>query len=529
MLASLLRLPHRSRRASALIEASMSEIAILRQLTTTTDSRLRISSGVALRKAALLMASRSRLLGIQVRKSSLAMNRRQCPPFAIRLLGLFMVFLALGVAASAEWKEKVLYSFQGGNDGAVPAGGVVFDNAGNLYGATTYTSSCSTTFECGTVFDLSPPQQEGGAWTETTLHAFQGHDHNDGGAPGGGVILDATGTVYGTTAYGGTGNCILLGTAVGCGTVYEMAPPKQKGGKWTEKILYSFLGNKDGQFPWGDLVFDTAGNLYGATQFGGGFRSCDDPFYQHCGTVFELIAPKTKGGKWTEKVLYSFKNGKDGATPNGGLLIDPEGSIYGTTYSGGKQICPGGQGQVGCGVVFKLISRTRGQWTEHLVHSFTGGKDGYRSSAGLVFDSVGNLYGTATAGGTRGEGVLFRLTPQQKAGVPWRESILHEFSFGADGGVPRAALAPDASGNVLGTASEGTKFGGGTVFKLVPAKPDHSSRLIALYAFKGSSDGAYPASKVTLDGAGAIYGTTQQGGTGQNCQGGCGTVFGVSP
>jgi uncharacterized repeat protein (TIGR03803 family) len=440
------------------------------------------------------------------------------------------ILLALVIFASnlsaAEWKEKVLYSFQGGNDGAVPAGGVVFDKQGNLYGATTYTSSCPTTFECGTVFELSPHQQKDGAWTETTLHLFQGHNQNDGGSPEGGVILDANGNVYGTTAYGGSGPCILLGTAVGCGTVYEMVPPKQKGGAWTEKVLYSFRGNKDGQFPWGDLVFDAAGNLYGATQFGGGYGSCDSPYYQHCGTIFELIAPRTKGGKWKEKVLYSFKNGKDGATPNGELVIDRKASIYGTTYSGGKQICTGGNGPVGCGVVFELISRTKGQWTEKVVHSFTGGKDGYRSSAGLVFDSVGNLYGTATAGGTSGEGVLFRLAPPHKAGAPWTERLLHQFGTGTDGVLP-GGLVFDLSGRLYGVA-RGGKLPGGVVFRLALQQGNHWTYAL-LYNLGGFPDGARPQAAPVFDGKGNVYGTTLEGGTGQNCQGGCGTVFETLP
>jgi hypothetical protein len=190
---------------------------------------------------------------------------------------LVALVIVASTASAAEWKEKVLYSFQGGNDGAVPAGGVVFDKQGNLYGATTYTSSCPTTFDCGTVFMLSPPKNQGGAWTEFTLHVFQGHDHNDGGAPGGGVILDAAGNVYGTTAYGGSGPCSLAGTAVGCGTVYEMSPPLKQGDPWTANLLYNFQGDKDGQFPNGDLVFDSAGNLYGATQFGGDLGAATRP------------------------------------------------------------------------------------------------------------------------------------------------------------------------------------------------------------------------------------------------------------
>jgi hypothetical protein len=173
--------------------------------------------------------------------------------------------------------------------------------------------------------------------------------------------------LYGTTAYGGSGGCVLIGIKGGCGTVYELSPPKVKGGKWAYAILYNFQGGKDGYFPWGDLVFDAAGNLYGATQFGGGFGSCDSPFYQFCGTVFALSPPKIKGGEWREKVLYSFKDIKvgkqigDGANPNGGLTFDSKGAIYGTTRWGGDSAnnCTGGSGYAGCGTVFELTGRPK--------------------------------------------------------------------------------------------------------------------------------------------------------------------------
>ena len=228
------------------------------------------------------------------------MNQRQCPRFAIRLLGLFMVILALGVTASAEWKEKVLYSFQGGaNDGSVPAGGVVFDPQGNLYGATTDggPATCKPIGgACGTAFQLTPPAQKGGSWTETVIYQFQGKGSNDASVPNGGLTRDAAGNLYGVTAYGGTGDCVLLGVPAGCGTVYELSPPKQKGGAWTETILYSFPTAKQGYLPNGNLVFDSAGNLYGATVFGGGKGTTCDKFYQYCGAVFELSPPETRGG-----------------------------------------------------------------------------------------------------------------------------------------------------------------------------------------------------------------------------------------
>src|SRR5271170_4831058 len=140
-------------------------------------------------------------------------------------LTVILIILSFTSPASAEWKEKVLYSFQGGKDGSLPAGGVVFDSAGNLYGATADGGSSCPSPGCGTVFQLAPPTRQGGAWIPNVLHMFEGHSKNDGSTPEGSVILDGAGNLYGTTAYGGSGPCVLLGTPVGCGTVYEMSPP----------------------------------------------------------------------------------------------------------------------------------------------------------------------------------------------------------------------------------------------------------------------------------------------------------------
>jgi hypothetical protein len=139
------------------------------------------------------------------------------------------------------------------------------------------------------------------------LYVFKGHDQNDGSGPTGRLLADSSGNLYGVTGYGGSGPCVLFGTPTGCGTVYEPSPPKQKGGAWTESVLYNFQGGKDGDLPSGTLVFDKAGNLYGVTLFGGGKGTSCDIFYGGtCGTVFKLSPPKTKGGNWTEKVLHSF-------------------------------------------------------------------------------------------------------------------------------------------------------------------------------------------------------------------------------
>jgi uncharacterized repeat protein (TIGR03803 family) len=421
--------------------------------------------------------------------------------------------LTLVSTASAEWKEKVLYSFQGGtNDGPVPAGGVVFDKQGNLYGATT---------DGGMVYQLAPPAEQGNPWTETVLYTFKGKQYNDGDLPNGGLLIDSQGNLYGVTAYGGSGDCVLLGTNVGCGTVYELSPPQQKGDPWTETILYSFPTAKQGYLPNGDLVFDGDGNLYGATEFGGGKGTTCDPFYQYCGAVFELSPPKAKGGKWTEKVLHAFASGTDGANPNGGLVLDSKGAIYGTTYGGGNESRECGSG--GCGTAFELKPPTKkgGAWVEKQLHVFAAGNDGGDPAGNLIFDAKGSLYGAAQGGSSSGGGIVYRLTAD---GGGWKKTVLHWFSSG-----PLAGLLFDSVGNLYGTTADGGGEGGGTVFRLRPptGKP-RAWTLDLLYSFTRSPDGAYPDAQLIF-GNGDLYGTTEEGGTGQSCQGGCGTVFEVSP
>jgi uncharacterized repeat protein (TIGR03803 family) len=435
------------------------------------------------------------------------------------------IVLATGSIAEASWKEKLLYSFQGGTDGAYPAGGVVFDKQGNLNGATQQGggTNCSPVAACGTIYQLVPPAKKGDPWTENVLHVFQGKEHNDGEFPSGGVIADASGNIYGTSSYGGTGGCVLLGIKGGCGTVFELSPPQTKGGKWNYTILYSFKGGKDGYLPLGDLVFDSAGNLYGATDFGGGKGTTCDPYYQYCGTVFRLSPPKTKGGKWTEEVLHSFagmsnshQNG-DGANPNGALVLDNEGNIYGTTSIGGHD-CPGFVG-VGCGTVFELNAPTKngGKWAEKILHRFTRGKDGGGLDHGVIFDAKGALYGTTSLGGTQDSGVVFRFTHRSGR---WNETILHNLQ-GTKDQSNVSDLVFDSIGNLYCAS--------GAILRLKPPQEKGGKWTVeALYEFRGPPDGRSP-SDLTFGKASTLYGTTTWGGAGQNCQGGCGTVFQASP
>jgi hypothetical protein len=427
--------------------------------------------------------------------------------------------------ASASWKERVIYSFQGGNDGAIPAGGVVPDKAGNLYGATSQGggSNCPPISNCGTVFQLSPPVKKGDRWTETILHVFLGVPGNDGATPAGSVVIDANGNLYGTTGYGGSGGCVLVGIKGGCGTVYELSPPQTKGGAWTYTILYSFQGGNDGYFPWGDLTLDNKGNLYGATQFGGGKGTSCNPFYQYCGTVFELSPPRQKGGKWTEKVLHSFAGGIDGASPNGGLQVRDKGEIYGTTEMGGNHLCDFGMGQVGCGIIFELMPRYNKKssaMTEKVLHRFAK-KDGASPASGLTPDVNGAFYGTGASGGPEnGIGVVFHLGRTKKGG--WKETVLYSFQGRNDGRNPLGPLTLDSTGVLFGTASVGQDYG--LFFRFKPNGKVYK----VLYNFRGSPDGDYPASRLTQNKVGGFYGTTLSGGTGQTCHGGCGSVWEIS-
>lgn len=461
------------------------------------------------------------------------MNRKKRAQSRGSWLGLLVVILVFASTAWGGATEKVLYSFQGGTDGMYPTGNVIFDQAGNLYGTTPQGGGTNYNCigdSCGTVFELTP---QDGVWTETVLYAFTGKSQNDGDLPNGGLVSDQDGNLYGVTGYGGAGDCRLSGSLVGCGTVYELTPPAGQGDSWTETIVYSFQGGKDGYLPLGNLTFDAKGNLYGATFFGGGHGTCDQGVYPYCGTVFELSPPSKKGGDWTEKVLYSFKNGPDGTNPNGGLIFDGEGALYGTTVYGGAKVesCADDGGD-GCGVAFELKppARKGGAWVETVLHRFTDFPDGRHPFAGVVFGSEGNLYGTTLGGGqgSTADGTVFELKPRHGGGAPWSETVLYTFLDGNDGGFPMDPLILDNKGNLYGEAGAGA---GGTIFEMSPpTRRGGAWTYVVLYNFTDSPDGDGPEGGLIFDGAGNLYGTTHYGGTGEGCEyGGCGTVFEVTP
>jgi uncharacterized repeat protein (TIGR03803 family) len=216
------------------------------------------------------------------------------------------------------------------------------------------------------------------------LHAFSGAD---GEAPVAGLIADIAGNIYGTTLFGGGGNC-----SSGCGTVFELSPPAAGQTAWIETVLHAFNGT-DGDLHYAGVIADSAGNLYGTTAYGG-------PLHND-GVVFELSPPGAGQTAWTETVLFAFQ-GTDGQFVHAGLIVDGARNLYGMTGGGGK---------AGGGVVFKLSPPVAGQtaWTKTVLHAFNGA-DGGDPLAALIADSTGNLYGTTYSGGAHGAGVVFELT-----------------------------------------------------------------------------------------------------------------------
>ncbi|MGA8765098.1 MAG: choice-of-anchor tandem repeat GloVer-containing protein [Candidatus Sulfotelmatobacter sp.] len=397
---------------------------------------------------------------------------------------LAVLAAALSLAAVAECQEKVLYSFSDPGGAVAPASNLISDAAGNLYGTTFYGGA----FGMGMVFELSP---QAGGWTLIMLHSFN-IDGVDGFFPTAGVIFDASGNLFGTTQFGGTGTC---GVGLACGTVFELTPAGD--GSWTEKVLHSFIG-ADGYQVHAGVILDGAGNLYGTTANGGSFSQ---------GTIFEL-SPHSNG-KWALRVLHNFTGSSDGGVPFGGVVLDAVGNLYGMTSAGGGSTP---QCKYGCGVVFQLNPAQAGPHNGSVLHYFsrtTG--DGRYPYAGLIVDAAGNLYGTTSAGGATNSGIVFELTPTGSG--QWQETVLHDFDATSGDGVnPGGDLIFDASGNLYGVTLTGGSDAQGTAFELTPNGSAWTETILCSFTNQGS-DGYNPAATLLLDSSGNLYGTTGRGGT----------------
>jgi len=398
--------------------------------------------------------------------------------------------------------------------GQDPVGGVIADHAGNLYG----TTGLGGPRGYGTVFKLSPPASPGGEWIQTLLHSFSGAP--DGNFPVGPLVLDKAGNLYGTATNGG------LGAPYNYGVVFELLRPVEAGDPWTEKILYTFQALPDGQFPYGGLLIDSAGNLYGTTNYGGECAT---------GTAFEVSPPSTFGSPWTERVIYSFRC-TEFAGP-GPLVMGIDGALYGVA----------GGGEMQDGTVFNLTPPAIGRtaWTEKILYTFTGEGDGSDPGGGLVARN-GNLYGVAGFGassacfyGLPGCGTIFELSPPTVAGGAWTETTIYSFTGGTDGANPEWSVLFDKEGHLYAVArgggNPGCAFssGCGAVIKLAPpsAVGDPWTEN-TLYDFTGRGDGGGSNSALVIGKFDRLYGTTIMGGR-ATCTywglSGCGVVFNIIP
>jgi hypothetical protein len=364
-----------------------------------------------------------------------------------------------------------------------------------------------------------PKPFQGPAALERVLYAFP---PTGGGAksPNGGLVAGAGGTLIGTSFYGGSHNV---------GAVFALTPPSPGKSAWTQSVLHSFSG-PDGEYPAYKLIADSNGSLYGSA--GGGATGG--------GCIFRLTPPAMGTTAWTETVLHSFNAaGNEGINPEGTLLFDRAGNIYGTAQDGGGSgfVSTVAQPRLGAGVVYELIRPVNGKgpWPETVLYTFSGGVDGRLPSAGVIADASGNLYGTTSQGGSStkctipfsGCGVVFELSPPAVGKTAWTETILHSFSQD-DGWYPQTELLM-MGGALFGT----TIFGGGgqhlgNVFKLTPpAAGENVWRESNIYVFPGGAGGYYPQGLIS-DANGVLYGTTGSGGN-SACSLGCGTTLKLTP
>jgi uncharacterized repeat protein (TIGR03803 family) len=388
-------------------------------------------------------------------------------------LAVVVIFLLLATVSQPAQSQtySVIYNFTGkGSDGATPYGGPILDRSGNLYG-TTYLGG---KYGSGSVYRRS---RSGPSWTYSSLYSFKGVTDvagpaigslaagadsglfgtteggrefgtafeicacpgreiivhrfgvgTDGAQPIGGVVFDAAGNFFGTTSLGG---------AYGNGTVFE---EKRSGDSWTESVIYSFTGGNDGTGPPAGVTLDARGNLYGTTSLGG---------VNGDGVVYEL---SPSGSGWKQSVLYTFQGLSDGQNPVGGVVVDPAGNLYGTTFDGGVR---------GGGTVYELSPSGEG-WTFTVLYSFSGGYGGPYNKLTLA---KGNIYGFTNAEGANGLGSVFKLAPGNGG---WTFADLYDFIGGSDGGSPYGSVAVDRDGNVFGTAVVGGSQNQGVVFEITP-------------------------------------------------------------
>lgn len=385
----------------------------------------------------------------------------------------------------------VLHSFAS-SEGSAPYAGVTMDRRGSLYGTTAF----GGTYGGGVVYRLS---RSGANWILNPLYSFRGQAENDGANPLARVVFGPDGALYGTTSQGGppSENCFS-----GCGTVFRLAPQanvcKSSLCPWNETQVLAFQGGSiDGQEPgYGDLVFDQAGKLYGTTIEGGG-GLCND---STCGTVYQLVR---SGGGWTETLLPW---GGSGYWPYPGVILDNAGNVYGATTWNFSS-------------VFEITPTNRG-WSPSTLYAFSNYPvDGTAIQGGLLLDQAGNVFGTTSLSGPNGGGTVFELT---SSGGTWTLTTLYSFTGNDKQLGSTATLTADAAGNLYGITNQLGAHGYGNVFKLT--RSGGGWMYSSIYDFTGGNDGGSPWGQLMLDSSGNLYGTTTGGGSHD-----FGVVFQITP
>lgn len=404
------------------------------------------------------------------------MKCRWFPSIARLVLSALAFFFNV---SGAQAGENVILQFNH-TEGSAPISGLTSDGAGNLYGTTTAGGKGN----CGTVFELSPGSA--GKWTETVLYSFRGC-RSVSQVPYGTLAIDKEGNLYGTQIQ-----------YFNSGQIFELM--KGANGTWSYSIIHNF--GTEGT-PLGDLTWDASGNLYGATAFNSTSFN---------GEVFEL-SPQPNGN-WNETVLYTFPAPNGVGFPVGGVIFDSKGNLYGAAGNGSNG---------GFGAAYELSPQASGPWALTVLHNFDG-SDGSELNSRLVFDSSGNLYGTATDPFPNGE--VFELI--QSSGGKWKEETIYTFASGSDGSAPQGTLVFDASGNLYGTTARGGLGCNGSlcgvVYRLSPQSGGGWKETI-LHTFESADDGSAPGEGLLVDNAGHLFGTTIYGGG----RFGYGTVFEITP
>jgi hypothetical protein len=370
---------------------------------------------------------------------------------AIRLAAVLAIAATAFAGDSGMHTVGQLHSFTGGSDGYNPSGNVVAGKNGVLYGTSFYGGwlGCDSGVGCGTIYQLTPPEEPTGSWTFSTIYKFKGK--NDGCCQYSTLAIDRAGNLYGVTNAG-----------LPNGSVFQLSPPAGLRKWWKFSIIYTFNGESDGEYPTTPLVIDKSGAIYGVAPYGahpgcGGYG---------CGTVFQLVPPQGKNGMWKENTLYRFQGLNDGGSPNG-LVMDKHGTLYGATLAGGivTPNCPDG-----CGNVFEIYA-IGNSWYETPIYTFKDTPDGAFPYS-LTIDRSGDLFGLAGFYTKQNDVNVFKLKPPAKQYGKWQKTVVHVFANASNGGYPPSYLAAGGDGNLYGTIFGDIDLNAGYVFRLKPPGPN---------------------------------------------------------